>query len=140
VTRHGRALLIVLPIVLALAGGAAFVIVKRAGGRRPPPQVSCTLDINDLTVNLADQERPRYLTVSLALTFVGIDPKAAIAEREPQIRDSVIMALTQHTYHDLLLTEGKEALKRDLAAAVEGTLVGREVRVEAVLFTQFVMN
>ena len=92
------------------------------------------------TVNLADTDRPHYLSASVSLVLKGVNPEAVVEERELEVRDAVIIVMTQHTYADLLSAEGKEILKSDIALAVEEALSEGRLAVEDVLFTSFLMD
>lgn len=141
-TPRGRALVIILPLALILAGGAGayfFWFQKRDPGA-PEPDKTHLLALEDISVNLADDDRPHYLTVSVSFMLVGPDPEQAAAERDAQIRDAVIMTLTRHTYESLLVEEGKQALKEDLAAAVSEAVASEKVELTDVLFTTFIME
>lgn len=139
---RGRLLLILGPLILLLGGGGAayhFFFSKRPA-KAAPVQETCELTLADLTVNLADTERPHYLSASVTLVLKGVDPEVVVEEQEPGVRDAVIMVMTQHTYAELLSPEGKETLKNDIALAVEEALSESRLAVEEVLFTGFLMD
>ena len=139
---RGRLLLILGPLILLLGGGGAayFFFFNKRPAKAAPAEETCELTLADLTVNLADTERPHYLSASVSLVLKGVSPEAVVEEHESGVRDAVIMVMTQHTYADLLLAEGKEALKRDIAVAVEETVSEGRLAVEDVLFTSFLME
>ena len=139
---RGRLLLILGPLILLLGGGGAayFFLFHKRPAKAAPAEQTCELTLSDLTLNLADEERPHYLSASVSLVLKGVDPQAVIEEQEAEIRDAVIMVTTQHTYGDLLTAEGKEILKSDIAVAVEQALSDHRLGVEGVLFTTFLME
>lgn len=138
---RGRVLLIALPVVLLIGGGAAYFYFLRPSLPKPPsPEVTYEYELTDLTVNLADQDRPHYLRASVSLVIAGPQPEGSVEQFQGQMRDAVIMAVTQHTYQDLLSAEGKAALKDDIEAAVESVLSDEGVTVSEVLFTNFLMD
>lgn len=139
---RGRLLLILGPLILLLGGGGAayFFFLNKRPAKAAPQERTCELTLSDLTVNLADAERPHYLSASVSLVLKGVDPEAVVEEQESGARDAVIMVMTQHTYDDLLSAEGKETLKSDIAAAVEEALSEGRLVVEEVLFTNFLMD
>jgi flagellar FliL protein len=137
----GRILLVALPAVALAGGGAAFYLLRVAPRRPAPKPNACyLLSLTDLTVNLADRGRPRYLTASIAFTIAGEEPERKVSERDAQIRDAVLMVVSKHSYQELLSAEGKQALKEGLAAAVSEVLREDRLTVKEVLFTSFVMN
>jgi flagellar FliL protein len=134
-----RLIVIILPVVLLLGGGAAYYFLYHAKPSAPPEQ-TCQLDLPDLTLNLADEDRPHYLKTGVSLVILGAAPEEALLERESQVRDAVIMVMTQHTYGELLSTEGKEALKSNIQTAVNAVLCEDAFQVRDVLFTEFIMD
>jgi len=141
--QRGRILLIALPVVVLLAGGAAaffFLHGGRVSKGGEQADVSHQLSLADLVVNLADEERAHYLTASVTLVITGPDPEKTVAARDAQIRDAVLMAMSKHSYRDLISADGKAALKTDLQEAVEEALSEDRLRVTEVLFTNFVMD
>ena len=139
---RGRLLLILGPLILLLGGGGAayFFFFSKRPAKAAPEQRTCELTLLDVMVNLADTERPHYLSASVSIVLKGVDPEAVVEEQESGARDAVIMVMTQHTYADLLSAEGKETLKRDIAVAVEEALSEDRLAVEEVLFTNFLMD
>ena len=139
--QDGRALLLVLMLVLLLGGAAgAHFAFFRSRADTAPPEVTYQLTLSGLVINLADSDKPHYVSTSLSLIIAGRNPEEVVAEREAHIRDAVLMVVSRHTYRELLSVEGKEGLKRDLAAAVTEVLAEHALRVEEVLFTDFVME
>ncbi len=135
-----RRVLIILPVLLLLGGGgAAYYFFFRAKPSAPPEQ-TYQLDLPELTLNLADEDKPHYLKTGVSLIIVGAPPEEALQERESEIRDAVIMVMTQHTYRDLLSAEGKETLKQNIRTAVEAVLCEHGFQVGDVLFTEFIMD
>lgn len=139
---RGRVLLILLPAVLLLAGGGAayFFLLRPKSPKPPPPKETYDYQLHDLTVNLADEQRPHYLNTSVGLVIAGVAPEDTVQTLDAQIRDAVIMVITQHTYGDLLTAEGKKALKDNIKSAVDQVLHEDKLAVEDVLFTAFVMD
>ena len=139
--QHGRALLLVLILLLLLGGAAgAYFAFFRGGADTEPPEVTHQLTLSDLIINLADIDKPHYLSASLSLIVAGENPEEMVEKREAHIRDAVLMVVSRHTYEELLSIEGKDELKRELVVAVTEVLAEHALRVEEVLFTDFVMD
>ncbi len=136
---RGRMLLLLIPVLL-LAGGGAGLVLLRGRHHAKPAEKEFPLALNVLTVNLADTERPHYLSASVTLTLKGADPEETVAEYEAQVRDAVLMVMSQRKYRELLSPEGKQSLKDGIAAEVGKTLAERKLTVTDVLFTTFVMD
>ena len=136
----GRRLLLLLPILLLAGGAAYFFLLHKRPPKPAPPEQTYEFALADLAVNLADTDRPHYLSASLTIVFKGVDPQPAVEAHDAELRDAVITTTTQHTYTDLLTPKGKETLKRDLAVAAEAVLTEDRLSVETVLFTSFLMD
>lgn len=141
-TDRGRALVLALLLLVAVGGCAVgFVFLRQ---RRVPADSTRAehylLTLNEISVNLADQKQPHYLTASVVLGISGPRPERALPEHEPEIRDGVVIAMSKHTYQQLLTADGKAALKDDLAQAVGRVLAEENLEVTEVLFTSFLMN
>lgn len=132
--------MILVPLLLGGGGAAYFLFFSKRPAKAAPVEETCELTLADLTVNLADTERPHYLSASVSLVLKGVSPEEVVAENESGVRDAVIMVMTQHAYADLLSAEGKDALKNDIAMAVEEALSEGRLAVEEVLFTSFLMD
>ena len=139
--QQGRALLLVLICLLLLGGAAgAYFAFFRGGADTAPPEVTHQLTLSDLIINLADTDKSHYLSASLSLVVAGENPEEVLGEREAHVRDAVLMVVSRYTYDELLSLEGKGELKRELVAAVTEVLAEDALRVEEVLFTDFVMD
>jgi flagellar protein FliL len=139
---RGRSLILILIVVVVLAGGGGgFAYLKlRPHKKAKVPEVTFVVTLADLTVNLADKGRSRFLTASLGLNLSGEKPEEVAKDREPQIRDAVIMVMSSYSYPQLLSDAGKKKLKGAVAGAVTEALVEDKTTVKEVLFTSFVMN
>ncbi len=90
-------------------------------------------------VNLADPGGNRYLRITMDLEVSG--GKAAeeeIAGRVPHLRDAVLMILPTKRYADISTTEGKTAMREELAQALNGLLA--KARVNRIYFKEFVIQ
>ncbi len=89
-------------------------------------------------VNLADQERNRYLRVSMDLELVESTGTNDLEERLPQVRDSILMILPSRRFDDIASMEGKSALRDEIIAKLN-SLYNKEV-VSNIFFTEFVVQ
>jgi flagellar FliL protein len=139
---RGRSLILILIVVVVLGGGGgAFAFLKLKPHKKAKvPEVTFVVALADLTVNLADKGRSRFLTASLGIDLSGEKPEEVAKEREAQIRDAVIMVMSSYSYPQLLSDSGKKKLKEAIAEAVTQALEEDKTTVKEVLFTNFVMN
>ena len=136
----GRIIILLIPVLLLAAGGGAWFFLLRNHHHAPPPKTSFPLALTDLTVNLADTDRPHHLSVSVTLTLEGAEPEEAAAECDAEIKDAVLMVMSQHRYSELLTTEGKQVLREQILTEVAAALSEHRLTVTDVLFTAFLMD
>jgi flagellar FliL protein len=89
-------------------------------------------------VNLADQERSRYLRISMDLELVESTDAHRINERLSQVRDSILMILPTKHFAEIASMEGKIALRDEIIAKLNG-LFNQKV-INNIFFTEFVVQ
>jgi flagellar FliL protein len=94
--------------------------------------------LDTFIVNLADGGRSRYLRVTMDLELVQSDYAAELAERLPQVRDSILMILPSKQFDDIASMEGKIALRDEIMAKLN-SLFAKNV-VTNIFFTEFVVQ
>ena len=94
--------------------------------------------LDTFIVNLADEARNRYLRVTLDLELIEATDADKLAERLPQVRDSILMILPSKRFEDIASMEGKTALRDEIIAKLN-TLYAKEV-VSNIFFTEFVVQ
>lgn len=72
-------------------------------------------DLNEIVVTLAgDSARPRYLRLGISLEMSDAAYVAEVEARRPQLRDAVIMALSDKTAAMLSTPDGKKRLREEI--------------------------
>ena len=94
--------------------------------------------LDTFIVNLADEGRSRYLRVTMDLELVQSDYAAELAERLPQVRDSILMILPSKQFDDIAGMEGKIALRDEILAKLNSLFVNDVVT--NIFFTEFVVQ
>lgn len=89
-------------------------------------------------VNLADQERSRYLRVTMDLELAKSTDAAMINDRLSQVRDSILMILPSRQFGEIASMEGKIALRDEIIARLN-SLLNKKV-VTNIFFTEFVVQ
>jgi flagellar basal body-associated protein FliL len=156
-----KALLLGIPLGLAVAGGLAFTQLSGASAGPPPVpnptegQHGVMLALEDRVVNLRTGGAYRYAKVAITVelrpelaSFYGLVGKPrADAEKEaiaassstvPILIDAVGTVVSAGDPASLTTPEGRATLKRDLLAALRAVLGEREVL--EIYFTDFVMQ
>jgi len=105
------------------------------GGGETPPSLK---PLDPFIVNLSDAQGQRYLKAVVQLETDNPAAEAEINTKLPQVRDEILMILSNKTFDDVASVAGKRMLKREIAQAVNRYLV--EGRVTNVYFTEFVVQ
>jgi len=161
-------------LVLAIAGaaGALFILKKNTAEegdheeeapvahvkKIDPKHAPTFLPLENMVVNLADPGGNRYIQVGLTLQLQDAATGDAVKAYMPSIRSAVLMLLAKRTSEQVLSHDGKEALNKDIIAAVsevmgyevddpeeEGNSKKKKRRappnpVQAVLFSSFIVQ
>ena len=107
---------------------------QQAQAAAPGPLFS----LETFIVNLADQERSRYLRVTMDLELVKSTDAGVINDRLSQVRDSILMILPSRQFGEIASMEGKIALRDEIIARLN-SLFNKKV-VTNIFFTEFVVQ
>ena len=137
-------LIVVALLVLVLAGGGGFaywffaVHSKTNAAPVDVPPVYSKLDV--FTVNLKDPGVA--LQTAITLRVANDDVSADVTLRMPEIRNQVLLLLSNQKSADLMTEGGKEKLGMDIEAAVNKILKAKTPKdgVDKVLFTSFIIQ
>lgn len=105
------------------------------------PRGDGIVPMEQFLVNLADKDAPRFVRVTLRLVVETKEEAKEITEDEvakTRLRSAILELLTQQTAAVLTTPEGKDLLKKAIAARSVPVLGGRKVL--DVLFTDFVVQ
>ena len=135
------ALALLLVAVAGAAGWHFFSPKAAADGQAPAPPLSI-VHLNNFIVNLADTDRQAYLKVGIDLGVTKAikkdDGSGHDLAETPEIRDAILSVLTTYHSADLLTSEGKARLKRNLIEALRKKVLGLGVR--QIYFTDFLVQ
>jgi flagellar FliL protein len=120
-------------MTLVLAGGGTYLYFRffksslAAAASTPKKlvkekeEVRSTLNLDPFLVNLADKDEVRFVKATFRLGLAGEKEGEELA-KDPvftsSARDAIISLLTAKTSEQMLSTEGKEALRREILAKV----------------------
>ena len=151
---RGKQLLIIgAAVVLALVVGAAGAWwfmggdgspkamdkAAQGGGGEPAKQPPGKIhELSGFVVNLARSGRTRYLKTTIQLELADKKAVKTAKERKPQIRDALIILLSNQSVEGLQSMQGKYELKRQIVARLNN-LMGKGT-VRNVYFTEFVIQ
>ena len=143
-------ILVLLVLLLGVAGFIAWKLVSAppaapAAGKAPaaagetrqedegPPVM---IDMDDITVNLADEGATRFLRAKIKLEVHGEEAKKKVEENMVKIRDLAITVLGGKTFDEVRTPHGKFALKEELIYRINRLLGANLVR--NLYFAEFV--
>ena len=89
-------------------------------------------------VNLSDEGESRYLRVTMDLELKDKETSENIKSRLSQIRDGILMILTNKMLGDIQSSSGKNNLRKEIKNTLDGIV--SEGNVKNVYFTEFVVQ
>lgn len=101
-------------------------------------QLGPLFPLETFIVNLADEERNRYLRVTMDLELVAPTDTEKLNQRLPQVRDRILMILPSKRFDDIASVEGKTALRDEIINKLN-SLFPRTV-ITNIFFTEFVVQ
>lgn len=96
------------------------------------------MSLNPFVVNLADDGGSRYLRMTVELELSDELLREEVSTRLPQIRNAMLMILPSRTMAQINSTEGKEALRKEIIAALNEILTKGEIK--NIFYTEFVVQ
>jgi flagellar protein FliL len=152
-----KKLFIIIGIVafLLLAGGgtAAFFLLKKEPEPKeakdpakqvPVPDLNQQADIGpqvnieEFIVNIISGDAAHYVKASLTVELTNEEVKGEVEKRMPQMRDAILLLISNKTFEELQDMQGKKQLKAELTSKINSFL--KTGKVKAVYFTNFVVQ
>jgi flagellar protein FliL len=147
-------LLMIVGLLIAVlgAGGGVYFFMQRTqakkaaaaeDAKKPPAseesEITQVVELQPFIVNLADNEEARYLRMTVSL---GISGTEAAEKTSPlfttKVRNAMISVLTTKTSAQVLSSEGKTELRKQLLEAAR--TVSGEPHVRAIYITDFIIQ
>jgi len=147
--------LVLLVLVLAVGGFIAWKMLQMDSKPAQTEQVAQTdqttipeaetensdqppimMDLDDITVNLADTDESRFLRAKIKIEVRSDEAKARVQANMVKINDLVITVLSGKKFSDIRTPQGKYALKEDLIYRINRLVGGKPVK--NLYFTDFV--
>ncbi len=145
--KRGKLLLIVVALlVLLLLGGGAywyFAVHSKANGKAAAAQADVPpiySKLEPFTVNLKDPGVAMQTAITLRVASDDVD--ANVQLRMPEIRNQILLILSNQQSADLMTEAGKEKLGNEIEVAVNKILKAKTPKagVDKVLFTSFIIQ
>ena len=84
------------------------------------PAMGVLVNLEDIVVTLAGaSDKPRYLRININVEVPNAIIAEVVSSRLPQLRDMVIMTLSDKTPEDLSTPEGKQGLRDELFRRID---------------------
>lgn len=102
------------------------------------PTVGDVYLVSDIIINPAETEGRRFLNVTVALEYEGLEMGEELKKRDFQIRDTLISIFVSKRVDELDDIADKENLKAEIISRLNATLITGQVK--QVYFTNFIMQ
>jgi flagellar protein FliL len=96
------------------------------------------IDIKSFIVNIQDNTETRYLKAAMTLEVDGDSTAEEVSLRMPQIKDAILLMVSNKTFEDLQDLQGKMQLRAELNTRINKFL--KSGRVKQVYFTDFIVQ
>lgn len=95
-------------------------------------------DWESFLVNLADANGKRYLKLAMKLELSGTKLQEELAQRNFEMRDSIIMVLSGKEFEDISTPPGKTRLKQEIMNRLNKIMKSGQVK--EIYFTEFIVQ
>lgn len=126
----------------AAIGGATWYFTGEAANAKPraaEEKTSVFVPLEAFTVNLQEDGGDGHLQVAMTLKASDPTVEAAIRLHMPEIRNDLLILLSDKKSSELASKQGKEALVREITVAIN-RVIAPAAPVTQVLFTSFIIQ
>jgi flagellar FliL protein len=149
-------LLIIGAVVLVLLLGGGFGVwyllkekpmpeeIKSPGQQVPVPaltqqsQIGPMVNIEEFIVNIISGDAAHYVKASITVELTNEAVQSEVQQRMPQMRDAILLLISNKTYEELQDLQGKKQLKAELLSKINTFL--QTGKVVSIYFTNFVVQ
>ncbi len=100
--------------------------------------IGAMFPLDTFIVNLADEERKRYLRVTMQIELKEGEPVEILEQRLVQVRDIILMILPTKRFQEIRSVDGKTLLRQEIMTRLND-LIKKEV-INNIYFTEFVVQ
>lgn len=144
---------VVLVLILLGGGLAAWYLVKEKADAEnakdpaqqfPVPalnqqaQIGPMVNIDEFVVNIISGDVAHYVKASITVELTNVEVQTEVAQRMPQMRDAILLLISNKTYEELQDLQGKKQLKAELTGKINSFL--QTGKVTSIYFTNFVVQ
>lgn len=153
--RSGRGGMIFLTLLILLLIAIGYFVAQSplgqsllsdTSGNVPPSPQSTTLrtdpgpmvKLREFLVNIISEDNSNYLKTSMTIELSNTGAQKELETRMPQVRDAILMLISNKTFDELYDLHGKKQLKAEITLTVNSILSSGEVT--AVYLTDFIVQ
>ena len=141
-------------VLLLLIGGgvAGFFLLKKdpppeeqdPGLEVPVPEINQQaeigpmIDIREFIVNIISEDNSHYVKAALTIELSSEPSKEELTLRMPQVRDAILLLVSNKTFDELQDLQGKKQLKAELLSKINAILQTGQAK--SIYFTDFVVQ
>ncbi len=100
--------------------------------------IGALFPLDTFIVNLADEERKRYLRVTMQIELKEGEPVEILEHRLVQVRDIILMILPTKRFQEIRSVDGKTMLRQEIMVRLND-LLKKEI-INNIYFTEFVVQ
>ncbi|MDQ7050957.1 MAG: flagellar basal body-associated FliL family protein [Enterobacterales bacterium] len=149
-----KKMIIIIAAVVLIGGGAAAFFLLGGDSEEAATDEAATEEVvepqeaiyvgvpNAITANLPGAKRSRTIQIKLNFLVRSSAAKDLVKQHMPQLKNDILMLVSQKKADDLKLPEGRIKLQQEALETVQKTLkdITGESTIEKVLFVSFVMQ
>ncbi len=143
---------VVLLLIVGGAAGAWFFLKKDPpapeeqdpGLQVPVPalnkeaEIGPMVNIDEFIVNIISGDAAHYVKASLTVELTNEEVQSEVEKRMPQMRDAILLLISNKTYEELQDLQGKRQLKAEISSKINSFLQSGQIK--SVYFTNFVVQ
>lgn len=152
--KGGKKKIVIVAMILVVLGGGGFfgwqvMFSDKSGGNdsgaaeaktseEGVPKVKIMYEMDPFIVNLLGENGTRYLKAKVVAEVGNPEIEKELKDRNPEIRDALLLLLAGKSFEDISTPQGKIALRGELVARLNSVLNTGSVRM--LYFTEFVVQ
>ncbi len=131
----------ILLVAITLVGAIAVVVILKVTGEDKEKELTidevleASVDIPQMTANLASND---FIRISFKIQTDSVTAKEELEKRDFQVKNIIILELSEKTAEDLKGKEGQQKLENDLKTKISEIM--QEGKVEHVYITESLLQ
>ncbi|MGB3212389.1 MAG: flagellar basal body-associated FliL family protein [Desulforhopalus sp.] len=101
-------------------------------------EIGPMVNIDEFIVNIISGEGSHYVKASITVELTNPEVQTEVEQRMPQMRDAILLLISNKTYEELQDLQGKKQLKAELSSKINSFL--QTGKVISIYFTNFVVQ